>query len=191
MSSTGAKACRCFNALLAGGVCSGQRCWSRRITGSFNALLAGGVCSSTTHPVPQADQFQCPLSGRGLQPLDDVLRLPGKVFQCPLSGRGLQRRKAQHGGLPLGFNALLAGGVCSLGGSGWPSSSSFQCPLSGRGLQPLALRQRPRAICFNALLAGGVCSFAGRLEIKYVRFQCPLSGRGLQPCGLAGLHGQD
>ena len=103
--------------------------------------------------------FQCPLSGRGLQPLDTIDFIVDREFQCPLSGRGLQPPISTQSGPWRCFNALLAGGVCSHQLVIREHERKFQCPLSGRGLQ----------------LRPSTDAYAGR-----ARFQCPLSGRGLQ-----------
>ena len=42
-----------------------------RSSSCFNALLAGGVCSNDKRCLQRERRFQCPLSGRGLQ-LPDV-----------------------------------------------------------------------------------------------------------------------
>ena len=110
---------------------------------SFNALLAGGVCSIPTEGMSDVQKFQCPLSGRGLQLL--ILLTANNLisFQCPLSGRGLQQSWPTKSKRRWSFNALLAGGVCSLGHQphAW-RWLQFQCPLSGRGLQLMSAAEK-------------------------------------------------
>ena len=50
--------------------------------------------------------FQCPLSGRRLQPTKIEGNITATTFQCPLSGRGLQPSTTRHKARAIRFNAL-------------------------------------------------------------------------------------